>query len=94
MEYLHDKFPLLPEIALCVLLIPHSNAGEECVFFMVRKNKTDFRSLLQLDGSLNSIMRVNMSIPESLTPCHTWKPSDDLLKACKQATKDYNDAHK
>ena len=53
--------------------------------------ETDCWSHLKLNGSLNSIMRINMSIPESLTTCHKWKPSPSLLKACKQATKAYND---
>ena len=35
-----------------------------------------------------------MSIPESLTVCHKWKPPPSLLKASKQATKAYNDLHK
>ena len=30
--YLKSKPPLLPEIALSVLVIPHSNAGEESLF--------------------------------------------------------------
>ena len=54
---------------------------------MIRKNKTDFQARLQLDGSLNSIMRIKMSIPELLTACHIWKPSPSLPKGCKQATK-------
>ena len=62
--YLRAKLPLLSEIALCVLVVPHSSAGEERIFSMIRKNKTDFRSRLQLDGSLNSIMRIKMSMPE------------------------------
>ena len=53
--------------------------------------ETDFGSHLKLDGSLNSIMRIKMSIPESLSACHKWKPSPNLLKAWKQATKAYND---
>ena len=53
--------------------------------------ETDFRSHLKLDGSLNSIMRIKMSISESLIACHKWKPSPSLLKACKQGTKAYID---
>ena len=79
---------------LCLLVVPHSSTGEERIFSMIRKNKTDFRSSLQLDGSLNSIMRIKMSVLESLTACHKWKPSPSLLQACKQATKAHNDLHK
>ena len=43
--------------------------------------------MTQLDDSLNSIMRLQMSIPESLaTEWDKWKPSPSLLKACKQAS--------
>ena len=42
--YLRVKLPLLSEIALCVLVIPHSNAGEKIIFSIIRKNETDFRS--------------------------------------------------
>ena len=63
------------------------------IFSINIKNKTDFRSHLQLGGSLNSIMRTKMSLRESLTVCHKWKQSPSLLKACTQATKAYNDLH-
>ena len=33
--YLHAKLPLLSEIALCVLVALHGNAGEERIFFMI-----------------------------------------------------------
>ena len=89
--YLRAKLPLLSEIALCVLIVPHSNAGEERIFSMIR---TDFQSRLQLYGSLNSIMRIKMSVPVPLIACHKWKPSLSLLEACKQATKACNDLHK
>ena len=34
---------------------------------------------------------MKISIPESLTACHEWKPPPSLLEACKQATIAYND---
>ena len=82
--YLKPKFPLLTEIALSVLVIPHSNASEERVFSTIQKNKTDFRSQLQLEGSLNAIMCVKMAVPEQLMACYTWEPS---------ATREYNEKH-
>ena len=91
--YLKAKLPLLSEIALSVLVIPHSNAGEERVFSMIRKNKTEFRSRLQLGGSLNAIMRIKMSVPRELMPCYRWEPSHELLKKCKSATRVYNQSH-
>ena len=91
--YLKPKIPLLADVALSVLVIPHSNAGEERVFSMIRKNKTEFRSQLSASGSLNSIMRIKLSLPEDLVPCFRWKPSNDLLKKCKSACRLYNEKH-
>ena len=78
---------------LTVLTVPHSNATQERVFSMVRKNNTEFRANLDMNRSLNSILRIKMGIPESLNPCHRWKPSLELLKMCKKATREYNQAH-
>ena len=74
---------LFSEIPLWVSVVSQSNAGEERIFSMVRKNTTVFRSRLQLDGSLNSIVRTKMSIQESLPACHKWKASSSLFKAYK-----------
>ena len=45
---LRAKLPFLSEITLSVSVVPHNNPGEEKIFSMVRKNKTDFLSRLQL----------------------------------------------
>ena len=71
---------MLSSVALYVLTIPHINAAEECVFSMIKENKTTFRSSLDLKTSLNSIMITKMNTPEHL----------ELLKNCKTACKDYN----
>ena len=68
--YLRQRFPLLSEIALAILVVPHSNAADKGVFSMIRNNKTEFRSRLDLSKSLNSIMRVKMSLPEQIQPCY------------------------
>ena len=36
------KFTILADVAQLVVTIPHSNAAEDCVFSLVRKNKTQF----------------------------------------------------
>lgn len=84
----------LSQIAMAVLVISHRNAGEERIFSIVRKNKTKFRSRLELGRSLNSIMTVKSAILESLVACNEWKPIQDLLKKCKSATTIYNEQHK
>ena len=91
--YLRHRFPDLAAIALTVLIVPHSNAAEESVFSVIRKNKNEFRARLKLSGSLISIMRIKMAIPESLMECHEWKPSKELLTKCKKATMQYNTDH-
>ena len=65
--YLGQRFPLLSEIALAILVVPHSNAADEMVFSMVRKNKTGFRSRLDL---------LNFSFAES---CYGSK--DEITRA-------------
>ena len=37
--YLRQRFSLLSEIALAILLVPYSNAADERVFSMIRKEK-------------------------------------------------------
>ena len=34
-----------------------------------------------------------MSKPESLLPYYRWKPTKELLKACKKACAEYNEKH-
>ena len=50
---------IIDETAKLVLCIAYSNAGEERVFSMVRKNKTPFRPNLALDKTLPSLLTVN-----------------------------------
>ena len=82
------KFATLPKlanIALFLLTISHSKAGEERIFSMIDKRKTKFRSTLDNDTSLNSIVLIKMNKPESIKPCYQWKFSNDLLKKFKAA---------
>lgn len=80
----------LPQVAVSVLVIPHSNASEERVFSMVHKNKTPFRPSLGLDGTLQSILPVRLGIEE---PCEKFEPTKDLLVNAKKATWEYNKTH-
>ena len=84
------RFPRLSRIALLVLTIPHSNAEEERLFSMVRKNKTAFRSSLDPRGTLSSIMTVKLAQTE---PAHKFEPPKELLKKAKAATWEYNKEH-
>ena len=82
------RFKFLPKVAEIVLLIPHSNAELERLIFIsiVRKNKTDARSSLKLDGTLSSILAMKSKYPESHVTCHTFKPDEEMIKSAKSAT--------
>ena len=42
------EFDLLFKVAEVVMTIPHSNAGEERIFYLINKNKTPSRTSLKL----------------------------------------------
>ena len=75
---------------MLVLLIPHSNAQGECIFSMVRKNKTAFRPNLDPKGMLSSILTVKLA---NNVAAHQFEPTKDLLKTAKSATWKYNKEH-
>ena len=86
------KFGLLAPIAKLVLTLPHSNADEERVFSLVRKNKTVFRPNLSLDTTLPSILQCKVNGFSHMN-CFNFEPSRDLLQQAKQATWQYNKEH-
>ena len=84
------EFDLLFKVAEVVMMILHSNAGEERIFSLINKNKTPSRSSLKLDGTLSSLITVKTHIENPLQ----WQPSKTLLEKAKKATRAYNDKHK
>lgn len=84
------RFHRLSQVAKLVLVIPHSNAQEERVFSMIRKNKTAFRPNLDPKGTLSSIITVKLGSTEKP---HQYEPSKEVLKRAKSATWEYNKAH-
>ena len=60
---------------------------------MINKNKTQFRSTLDLGKSLNSIMLIKMNSWEGLVPFLKMKFSEELLQKCKSACMHYNKEH-
>ena len=87
------RFKNLFLVAQIVLVLPHSNAEEERLFSIVRKNRCDSRFSLQIEGSLSGILAMKTMYPESDIACPKWKPSDELLQKSKRATSDYNKKH-
>ena len=75
---------------MLVLIIPHSNAEEERVFSMVRKNKTAFRPALDPKGTLSSILTIKLAHTEA---AHQFEPNKELLKTAKSATRVYITVH-
>ena len=87
------RFDLLFQVARVILVIPHLNAGEERIFSLINKNKTEYRPNLKLDTTLASLITIKVYLPESVTPCYRFVPSADLLAKAKKATKLYNLEH-
>ena len=83
-------FPILSKVALLVLTIPHSNAGEERVFSMIKKNLTSLRSCLDQEETLGSIMTIKM---ESRSRPEGINLPPNVVKPAKSATRLYNKAH-
>lgn len=81
----------LCKTAFLILTLPHSNAEEERIFSMVTKNKTKFRSSLQLDGTLSSILTLKCA---DIEPCHSYDPPVEVLETAKKATMIYNSNHR
>ena len=85
-----SRFPMLSKVAQVVLTIPHSNAGEERVFSIIRKIRRDDRGSMQLEGTLSSLITVKINLSE---PCFKYQPSKRVLDDAKQATSLYNKQH-
>ena len=85
-----NRFSRISHVAKLVLVIPHSNAEEERIFSMVRKNKTAFRPNLDPKGTLSSILTIKLG---SHQPAHVFEPPKSMLKKAKTATWDYNKLH-
>ena len=73
------RFTRLSRIAMLILVLPHSNAEEERVFSMVRKNKTAFRANLDPKGTLSSILTIKLANSQ---PAHSFEPiaTDTVFK--------------
>ena len=85
----NKRFILLPQVASLVLVLPHSIAGLERLFSVLRK-KTDMRLSLKLDGTLSGILTTKTYNPENLNLCYKWRPDKDFLDLSKKATIAYN----
>jgi len=83
------RFPRLSAIAKLVLTLSHSNAEEERLFSMVKRNKTSFRPNLQ--ESLGSILTVKLAMKNKRP--HSLEIHEEILSKAKKATLNYNKKH-
>ena len=82
------RFDILFKVIKLVLVLPHSNASEERVFSIARKNKTTFRAGMGFN-TLGSILTVKLANPNATK----FKSDKALLKSAKSATWEYNKRH-
>lgn len=83
----------LQKVAELVIVLPHSNAGEERLFSMVHKNKTDSRASLKLEGTLSNLLAMKLQYPEDTSPCFKFNPDENLISSVKKAAKECNRGH-
>ena len=84
-------FPRLWKVVTLILTFPHSDAEEERVFSIVRKNKTCFRPSLDPEETLASIVTVKLAVESDSV--ETFNIQQKVLKAAKSATYKYILSH-
>ena len=79
------QFDLLFKLGKLVVVLPHSNASEERVFNIVKKNKKPSRASMGFI-TLGSILAVKLANPNATKV----NPDKALLKSSKSAIWEYN----
>ena len=67
-----ERFKFLPKVAWVVLVLPHNNADLERLFSIAKKNKTDARLSLKLDGTYSSTL--------SVVPCYKLQLDSAMIR--------------
>ena len=80
-------FPRLWKFVRLISTIHHSNAKEEWVFSVVRKNKTSFQPRLDPEEALVSIVTVKLAMESESV--ETFNIPQEVLAAAKSATYKY-----
>ena len=80
-------FPRLWKVVRLILTIPYSNAEEQRVFSIVRKNKTCYRPRLDPEETLASIVAVKLAMESESV--ETFNIPQEVLTAAKSATYTY-----
>ncbi|XP_071487576.1 uncharacterized protein [Diadema antillarum] len=84
-----EKYVHLPRIMYAILSVPHSNAEDERIFSIVRKNSTEFRPSLATP-TLSDFLTQKVFSSARKTCCYQMKFSENLLEKCKKAASAYN----
>ena len=83
-----EWFSLLSKVARLVATIPHSNAGEERTFSMIRKNRSESRPWLNAETTVASIIITKLAMTQGTVL--KFEPTKELLLKAKTATARYN----
>ncbi|KAJ8037837.1 Ketimine reductase mu-crystallin [Holothuria leucospilota] len=83
------KYANLSKFMLSILSIAHSNAEDERIFSMVRKNSTEFRPSLATP-TLSDFLTHKVYQSATGNHCYQAKLSNNLLTKCKKATVEFN----
>uniref|UniRef100_H2ZYZ5 HAT C-terminal dimerisation domain-containing protein n=1 Tax=Latimeria chalumnae TaxID=7897 RepID=H2ZYZ5_LATCH len=75
------RYPALSKLIATLLILPHDQASVECVFSIMRRNKTAFRSRMS-----NNLLSAGLVTKTNGPDCYKLKPSKQLLEMAKQAT--------
>eukprot|EP00057_Strongylocentrotus_purpuratus_P020198 XP_011674672.1 PREDICTED: uncharacterized protein LOC105443327 [Strongylocentrotus purpuratus] len=78
------KYDNLGKLMHAILALPHSNADDERLFSIVRKNSTEFRPSLKTT-TLSDILTKKLRNQAMKVPCYDMKFPDKLLEKCKKA---------
>ena len=84
-------FPRLWKVVRLILTNPHSNAEEERVFSIVRKNRTCFQPRLDPEETLASIVAVKLTMASESV--ETFNIPQEVLTAAKSSTYKYKMSH-
>ena len=84
-------FPRLWKVVTLILTFPHSDAEEERIFSIVRKNKTCFRQRLDPEETLANIVTVKLAMESESV--ETLNILQEVLTAAKSATYKYKLSH-
>lgn len=83
------KYGNLAKVMLVILSLPHSNAEDERLFSLVRKNATEFRPNIST-AVLSDVLTQKVYSQSKNFVCHKIVFDEKTLEKCKKAATNYN----